>query len=55
MVLTLQVKLHCAVFKLVEGRVVTLVNVGELCLQSVEFVLVLRLSVLQLLKFGVQL
>jgi hypothetical protein len=39
-------KLHCAVFELVEGRVVALIDIGKLCLQPVEFVLVLRLSVL---------
>lgn len=42
-------------FELVKRRVVTLVNVGELGLKSIEFVLVLRLSILQLLKFCIQL
>ena len=42
-------------FELVKWRVVTLVDVGELGLKSIEFVFVLRLGILQLLKFCIQL
>ena len=53
-VLTLRVQLDGAVLELVEGRVVVLVDANELLLEPLEFVLVLRRLVEQLLQLEQQ-
>jgi len=48
----LRVQTYCAVLKLVEWRVKSLVNVRELLLHSLNFGVVLNLTFLQRLDFG---
>ena len=50
--LTLWVERDCAVLELVEGGVVVFVYANEFLLKALEFVLVLRVLVDQLLKLG---